>query len=196
MKITKNQLKQIIKEELDTVVQEYGAGGALADVGRGTGIYKGIQRMKGNAGKQLLKDEELMANALAEIWHQVSRHPDHSGGYTGGTEEQNAKTNARARKSAEKNIPIAVKRAMSVRADAIAKEEAGIYKVPGANSGSLWPGAAMYIMIASEDLESDGIQGVIEWAKMDEVLKFINQSERIRVDRPNPMPGTEDSKFF
>ena len=62
MKITKNQLKQIIKEELETVMSE-----DIKDIARSTGAYKAIQGMRGNKGKQALKDERIMSDAVQTI---------------------------------------------------------------------------------------------------------------------------------
>jgi hypothetical protein len=182
MKITKTQLRKIIKEELDTVlVQEYGAGGAIADLGRNTGIFKGIQKMKGNSGEQLLKDENILSVAVAHLWHtskeismSLEKGPDPA-----------------YEKKAEKALKKRLEHAISVLDDARAKVEAGIYKVPGSNTGSLWYASQNMIEVARGIYDTEGLQGMAKWANDDEIIKFMDQSGMgVGMDRPNRLPGT------
>ena len=186
MKITKNQLKQIIKEELDTIVQEYGAGGAIADLGRNTGIFKGIQKMKGNAGEQLLKDEDILKNAVADLWSSSkSRALSLERG------DPNSPKTAEFLEKNGKQITQRLKQAISVLDDARAKVEAGTYKVPGSNTGSVWYASQNMIEVARGIYDAEGLQGMAKWANDDEIIKFMDQSGMgVGMDRPNRLPGT------
>ena len=123
MKITKNQLKQIIKEELDAVMSE-----DIKDIARSTGAYKAIQGMRGNKGKQALNDEKLMAQAVHAIHEAIADGFRHEGLKAG------PGSGARDPERAEAKVKKAIDAAYSVMEDASSKVDAGIYEVPGRNN--------------------------------------------------------------
>jgi len=165
MKITKTQLRNIIKEELEVVMQE-----DIRDVARATGAYKAIQGMRGNKGKQALNDEKLMADAVAHIHTTIADGFRHEGLKAG------PGSGARDPERAEAKVKKAIDAAYSVMEDAESKVDGGIYEVPGGNTGSIWGEAHSQIDEFRSQWEMGGIEAVLKLASTDYAMKFLKIS--------------------
>ena len=74
---------------------------------------------------------------------------------------------------AEAKVKKAIMDAYSAFEDARAKVDAGIYEVPGGNTGSLWSDAANEIDQFSSEFKMRGIEAAIAHANTPESLKFL-----------------------